>query len=157
MRVRHLIEVKKSLQSDTRWRTGDLQPRHCPIYPKSKPNGPAWQWRSAKAICGDLEFWLVATVNVSRGNWKSLLITKGENGHSVVGRFEYHSSHPGTHLHAHCDRGGVETGPTSMNDLTRIPPASRRHRRASAYTLSTFWESSRRFFRIEHDAGPLFQ
>lgn len=157
MQIRKLVRAAKVQASDSRWKTGDLPPRLCPIYPKSKPHGPSWQWRSVKAISGDAEFWLVATVNVARSNWKCILIAKTENGHSVVARYEDHGSHPGIHVHAHCHRGGIEEGPTGMNDLIRVPPASAPHRRANAQTLSTFWENARRFFRVKDDMGPLYQ
>ncbi len=157
MQIRKLIRAAKVQAHDTRWKTGDLPPRLCPIYLKSKPHGPSWQWRSAKANSGDMEFWLVATVNVSRGNWKCVLIVKTESGHSVVARYEDHGSHPGLHVHSHCVRGGVEEGPSGMNDLVRVPPVKAAHRRINAQTLSTFWENARRFFRIKDDMGPLYQ
>ena len=157
MRIRHLVRAAKLQASDTKWKSGDLPPRLCPIYSKSKPHGPSWQWRSAKATSGANEFWLVAMVNPSRGNWKSILIVKTDDGHSVVARYEDHASHPGLHVHSHCSRSGVENGPSGMSDLARIPPIKARHRRTHAHTLSTFWENSRRFFRIKDNIGPLFQ
>jgi hypothetical protein len=42
-----------------------------------------------------------------RDNWQATLILWTEAGASVVGRFEYHGSHPGLHVHADCERGGL--------------------------------------------------
>jgi hypothetical protein len=73
-----------------------------------------------------------------------------------VARYEHHGSHPGKHVHAHCDRGGVEAGASGMSGLVRIPPAGARHRRTGAFTVSTFWSDTCRFFSLEEDFGPLF-
>lgn len=91
-----------------------------------------------------------------RGDFKSILMEETASGVSVIARFEYHSSHPGLHVHAHCERGGIEIGPTGMSDLARIPPIGKKHRRVAAFTLSTFWEEARRFYGIMDDNGPLF-
>jgi hypothetical protein len=156
MRVRHLVAERKIISKDTGWRFDDMSPRHCPIYEKTRPTRAGWQWRSARAEAGDREFVLVAQANVKRGDLKSVLILKTPSGYSVVGRYEFHSSHPGIHAHAHCDRGGLEEGATGLDKLIRIPPNGRTPRRTSALSISTFWDEARRFFRIMDDLGPLF-
>lgn len=157
MRVRHLIALKKRQTADTAvWSVKDLPPRHCPIYTKSRPSRAGWQWRSLSAAVDGHEFTMVAICNPNRGNWKSMLLVKVGEDHSVVARFEHHESHPGVHVHAHCERGGIEIGPIGINGLVRIPPASMTHRRQNAWTLSTFWTAAKSFYRIDDQPGPLF-
>jgi len=133
-----------------------MPPRHCPIYSKSRPSRAGWQWRSLTAGVEGREFIMVAICNPSRGNWKSMLLLKVGNDYSVVARFEDHSSHPGVHIHSHCERSGVEIGAISLGTLIRIPPAGRTHRRQNAWTLSTFWAAAKDFYRIADHIGPLF-
>lgn len=156
MRVRSLCRVRKHLQSDTGWQRSDLPPRHDPLISRTKPIRGFWQWRSAKAASADCRnFVLVALCNSAKGNWKSHLLIATPSGHSVVARFEHHSSHGGLHIHAHCDRGGVDIGPTGMDNLSRVPRIGR-ERRNVAWTETTFWQAALRFYRIEEPLGPLF-
>ena len=156
LNVRRLINMRKVQTADTTWRDDDMPPRNCPIFSRSRPTRAGWRWRSARAKANGREFVLVALTNVRRGDLKATLMIETPAGYSVVGRYEFHASHPGLHLHAHCDRGGVETGPSGLDDLTRIPPADRRHSRVVPLSVSTFWDEARRFFRIDDDLGPLF-
>lgn len=162
MRVRKIIAQPKLLDQGTgKWSDKDLPPRWCPTNAKSKPMRVGWQWRAAKVSGASGLFILVAECNPLRGNWKSILIAETSAGHSVVARFEHHESHPGTHIHSHCDRSGVEVGPSGMDGLARIPPASARHRRSNTWTPDGFWQASLTFFRIGNgskapDADDLF-
>lgn len=156
MRVRHLIKLPKVQTTDTAWRDDDMPPRACPIFSKSRPTRAGWRWRSARAKADGHEFVLVALTNVRRGDLKATLMIQTPAGYSVVGRYEFHASHPGLHIHAHCGRGGIENGASGMDDLARIPRADRRHNHVAALSVSTFWEEARRFFRINDDLGPLF-
>ena len=156
MRVRHLLERPKVQRTDSGWRSDDMPPRACPIFAKGRPSRAGWQWRSVKAEADGEEYYLVALANTRRGDWKSMLIRKGTAGASVVARFEYHSSHPGQHLHSDCARSGIEIGAVGLDNLARFPDAKSRHRRTAALTASTFWQEARRIFRIHDDLGPLY-
>jgi hypothetical protein len=156
MRIRKLIYKPKSQKSDSTWSAGDLPPRHAPIYSRSRPIRAGWKWRSAEADADDDKFILIVLCNPPRDNWQAMLIVETGSGPSVVGRFEYHGSHPGIHGHAHCGRGGIEVGASSVDNLTRVPKARRYHRRTNAWTEETFWNAAKRFFRIKDDIGPLF-
>lgn len=158
MRVRHLIGLKKEILTETEWQTTDLQPRHAPIFPKTTPIRAGWRWRSARASGKDADFVLLAKCNPKRDNWQAFLIAATTDGsYSVVGRFEHHGSHPGLHVHAHCERSGVEVGTRSLDDLARIPAAGSNsyHRRTNAWTEGSFWEAAKRFFRVSEKRGPL--
>lgn len=155
MRVRHIISERKLIDSETSWSTRDMAPKFAPIYSKTKPIRAGWTWRSAKCTTLTKAFTLVAECNPARDNWKALLIADTGNGHSVVGRFEYHGSHPGTHFHADCDRSGLETGSKSIDNLGRIPSAKAFHRRSAAWTEATFWDAAKKFFRVKERTGPL--
>ena len=157
MRIRHLITANKMLQSDTGWKNSDIKPKHAPVFPKTTPIGAGWEWRSGGAICNTTGryYVLLAKCNPNKGNWQATLMLSAEDGASVVSRFEHHGTRPGLHAHAHCDRGGIETGPKGM-DLPRIPAASNRHRRIKAWmTKNEFWEAAKTFFRVHDKKGPL--
>lgn len=157
MRVRHLIASEKVLRSDTGWQRTDLQPRHAPIFPKTTPIRAGWRWRSARASGAGGQYVLLAKCNPPRDNWQAFLIVTLDEGASVVGRFEHHGSHPGLHVHAHCQRSGIETGPSGLDDLVRVPAAGSRsyHRRTNAWTENSFWENAKAFFRVVESKGPL--
>ncbi len=157
MRLRKLVAEPKTQKDDTDWRGDDIPPRHAPCFVKTLPVRSGWQWRSARAAVNDndREYVLLCRCNPHRDNWSSILILRTEDGGSVIGRFEFHGSHPGLHIHAHCDRGGLESGPTGMDNLARIPDTEQEHRRTNAWTENGFWEASKRFFRIEEEKGPL--
>jgi hypothetical protein len=156
MRLRGIIAQRKSISTDTLWSTKDMPPRHAPIYSKTKPIRAGWQWRSGQITGEDgTSYVLVAECNPRRDNWKAVLILETAGGAAVVARFEHHGSHPGVHVHAHCERGGIEPGAAGLDSLARIPPAGRPHRRANAWTETTFWEAAKRFFRIEDEKGLL--
>jgi hypothetical protein len=129
-----------------------------PVYSKTKPIRAGWQWRSSKVEGPEGKAYiLVAECNPVRDNWKAMLILETMSGPSVVARFEHHGGHPGLHAHAHCERGGIEVGPSGLDFLARIPRASSPHRRTNAWTQGTFWEAAKKFFRVEEDKGPLFR
>lgn len=155
MYIRKLIRDRKIQKTDTNWLITDLQPKHAPIYKKTKPIRAGWQWRSAQAEGSIANFVLLAECNPKRGNWKAVLIIENDNGASVVSRFEDHASHCGLHIHADCDRGGREIGAQGLDSLMRIPPAGSHNRRFQAWTENAFWEAAKRFFRIQEVKGPL--
>lgn len=158
MRVRKTVALPKTVVSDTGWKDDeDLQPRHAPYFTKTRPIRKHWKWRSVKAASEDgREFFLVILLNEQKGERKSVLCEKGSSGASVIGRLEYHESHPGVHLHSDCGRSGLELGPTGMDKLQRFPKrAGSYHRRTNAWTENGFLETSKRFFRITDRAGDL--
>lgn len=157
MRVRRLAGVHKIITADTgKWSASDLPPRHAPIYVKSRPIRGGWRWRSLKAKAEQHNFVLTVMCNPSRDNWQAILMLDTPHGHSVVGRFEYHGSHPGLHVHGHCARGGIELGGQGMDNLVRIPPVGQSHRRTNGWTESTFFEAAKRFYRLGEAPLPLF-
>lgn len=156
MRVRHLSMCKKAMKSDTLWSDKDMAPKHAPIYTKTKPMRAGWKWRSSRALGNDgHEYIMFAECNPFRDKWNARLLLELPEGVSVVARFEFHGSHPGLHVHAHCERGGVEAGASGLDNLARIPKADAVHRRTSKWTEKTFWEAAKRFFRIEEQKGTL--
>ena len=155
MRVRRLICDIKNIESDGQWSTKDLQPRYAPIYAKTKPIRAGWQWRSIKISSENGIYILLAECNPARNNWNAKLIRETVYGPSVVARFESHASHPGLHVHTHCDRSGLETGAVGLDNLVRVPPTGTKHRRTNAWTETTFWEAAKRFFRVREEQGVL--
>jgi hypothetical protein len=154
LNVRAAITAPKKMSSDTGWKDTDMPPKHAPIYTKSRPSRAGWKWRSAKADNNGREYVLVTMCHPSRGNWKSMLIEVSDQASRVIGRFEYHSTHPGLHGHANCN-SSLAFGSVGLDDLTRYPSNSSFHRRKSAWTENGFWEASKRFFRVEESKGSL--
>jgi hypothetical protein len=155
MRVRKLLIEPKVQQTDSNWRRDNMQPRHAPVFRRTRPVRSGWQWRSARAESANREYILTAFCNPSRDNWQAMLILCEEAGASVIARYEFHGSHPGLHVHADCARSGLETGPTSIDNLPRRPVARAVHRRTGAWTENSFWEAARRFFRVRERKGSL--
>ena len=155
MRICRLIIEEKTQESDSGWRSDDLQPRHSPVFTRTRPIRAGWRWRSARAVAGERQFVLVVLCHPGRNNWQAMLILCTESGGSLVGRYEYHGNHPGLHAHAHCWRGGNEIGPGSVDNLLRVPSSGVPHRRRFAWTENSFWEAARRFFRVKEGKGPL--
>lgn len=157
MRLRKIIAEPKVLVSDTQWRTDDMQHRYSSIFEKTKPIRAGWKWRSVTAT-GETgrEYVFLTQCNPVKDQWKAWLIYRLPSGHaSLISRLEDHGTHPGLHVHAHCERGGLEEGSASIDSLARIPPPERPHRRKHAWREQTFWEQARRHFRIEHPRGTL--
>lgn len=158
MRVRKLITDPKVIQDDSGWRNNDLPPRNAPIFPRTQPVRAGWEWRSARAVGNNAVYVLLVRCHVAKANWKAWLLKLDDaSSASVVARFEEHATHPGLHLHAHCDRGGIEPGPSGLHDLERLPTARRGsyHRRIHDWTRDTFWQAAKRFFRVQDRQGVL--
>jgi hypothetical protein len=156
MRVRHLVLERKALHNDSGWRDSDLPPRHSWIFPKTKPRRNGWAWRSINAKGDSGEYLLLLQCNPNKDNWKAWLIFQLSQGrYSLVSRLESHGDHPGLHVHTHCDRSGIEEGPSGIDGLIRIPQNSEYHRRRNAWRKNTFSEIALRHFHIEFTVGPL--
>lgn len=153
MRVRHLVAQHKVLSGDTGWKDEDIPPRYTGVYSKTRPNRAGWRWRSAVAATEHNEYIFFTHIHVEKDKWNSWLVSKLDDGCSIVARFEYHGSHPGVHLHAHCDRGGIEVGPGSIDGLARIPKSSVGPE--IELTPDRFWNLARERFRIEFPKGTL--
>lgn len=150
MRVRKFVADRKVQIKTTDWRTEDIQPRHAPCFTKTHPIRGGWEWKSAtlKSEDGSKEYVLLCKCHIQKDDWKSVLILKNADGSSVVSRFEFHGDHPGLHVHANCENGGILNGPTGMSESSRIPNGDKFTRRKNAWTKITFWEASKRFFRV---------
>lgn len=155
MRVRRLIAEHKMQQNDTGWRRDDMQPRHAPVFARTRPIRAGWQWRSARAQSAERQYVMTALCNPGRDNWQAMLLVCSDAGASVIARYEAHGSHPGVHAHADCERSGLELGSTSIDNLPRRPPPGAFHRRTFAWTEDGFWEAARRLFRVRERKGPL--
>ncbi len=90
-----------------------------------------------------------------KDNWRAWLIRKTDDEGSLVARYEFHGSHPGLHLHADCDRGGVEVGPTSIKVPLRIPAVGSERMRLPPTRPGLFWETARQYFRMDYAKGSL--
>lgn len=155
MRIRQYTRDKKTIKTDTLWKSEDLPPRHSYIFTKTRLIRGSWQWRSAVAESSIAEYVLLALINPERDNWEARLILLNEGTGSVISRYEYHGSHPGLHIHAHCERGGIEAGSTGMDNLIRLPDVGSERQVNIAFRANTFWERAKRHYRISDKKGPL--
>ncbi len=154
MRVRNFLRTPKKIFSDTNWRADALPPRFTGIYPNTVPARPHWSWRSALANCQNFEYIFLCQVNELKDDWKAWLSIKTPNGWSLIERYEYHGSHPGVHVHADCERAGIEVSQTGLNGLLKIPSAKTNKAQIISLRPNLFWEKARTHFRIS-DAGTL--
>lgn len=155
MRIRHIVEAKKTISTDTNWRDGELPSKHSAVYPRTMPVRPGWKWRSALASDGEQEYILLCQVNEGKDNWLAWLVRKTEQGGSLVSRYEFHGNHPGLHVHADCTRGGIEFGPTSIKVALRIPRAYYRSTRPAPARPDLFWKNACAHFRCDYAKGVL--
>ena len=155
MRVRKLIHEEKVMGQPTGWSFGGTPPRHVPVFRQTFPTGRGWQWQSVSAQNDSNEYVLHVRCNVNKDDWMAWLMIRLEEGWSIVGRFEYHSSHPGLHVHANCVSSGVLAGEKSISECDRFPTGGRYHRRIQAWTPDGFWNRALKFYRIECPKGAL--
>jgi len=151
-------EPKEEIDA-TDWRSDDIPPKYAPCFVKHYPQRNGWQWRSAriKAKNSEREYILLCQCHIAKDDWKSVLILKKAQGGSVISRYEFHADHSGLHVHANCSNGGERVGPTgmTMGDADRLPRGGNDARRINAWTKESFWQESKRFFRIQN--APLAQ
>lgn len=143
--------------ADTGWRDGVIHKQQAPWHEAGIQDRESWKWRSITARSNrDVNYILLIRFRLVNLNCQAILGRKVEGGWSAVGRYEYHSDHPGLHLHAHCDRGGLETGPTSLDNLQRIPERLSRCRQSRAdWTKDSFLNAARQFYRVVEPKGSL--
>lgn len=138
----------KSVEKDTGWKQGKVPPRHAPIFPKSKPLGPAWEWRSLHLDIQGMNAVCHFQVSAAFGKWKAYLLVESSPGiWTALMRYEDQPRQSGLHVHGACD-GQDLTGPASINMPDRVPAHRSRHRRQVTWTRQTFFRAACDFYRI---------
>jgi len=149
--TQYILDVK-TIESDTKWQTKDIPPKHYPIYKKSYPSRANWKWRSLK-LKGNNNYVLLLRCNPVKDNWQAVLMLISASQSFPVNRYEYHGSHPGAHVHSTCDN--VEQ--TIMDNWIRIPKSGDIHRRSGKnYSELSFYSECVKLFRIKGAVGDLF-
>jgi hypothetical protein len=150
MRTIQYILDTKTIESDTKWQTKDIPPKHYPIYKKSYPSRSGWIWRSLRLKSNTSEYVLTLRCNPVKDNWQAVLMVVSTSQSFAINRYEYHGSHPGTHVHSGCDN----LDKTEMSDWIRIPNSADTHRRRDKnYTESSFYSECVKLFRIKVRIG----
>lgn len=151
MTTRRIALARKSISSDTGWKTGNLPPRHAPVFSKSKPHRPGWEWRSLRILDDDGNVYIcLFEISPNFGKWNSRLIAKCDDGSwAVLIRLEDQPGKSGLHVHANC-YGERLYGAESMNMPERIPQHDSLHRRQTAWTKHSFFFAAVSILRI-HD------
>ena len=156
MRIRHLLKCPKVTSDDTGWKIGDMAPRFCPVYMRTRPMRSGWRWRSLRAERLGVRYIVVALCRSGRGTQQALLLKEAASqSWSLIARYEQHASHPGIHLHPHCERSGIEVGGSGFDGLARIPAVESHHRRTSNLTDELFWIRALKFFGVKPPEGQL--
>lgn len=157
--LRRLAVDEKAIVHDTGWRAGATLPRYAPVFPKTVPARPGWEWRSLEIISSRDTYTLFVQAAPTFGKWKAFLIAAGSKGAArVLLRIEAQPGKSGLHVHAPCD-GPLQDGPRSINAMShRLPPHDAFHRRNVAWTKASFFRAAANILRITvpFDQGDLF-
>ena len=155
MRVRQLIQERKTLRKATGWKSSKVPPRHAPVFSQTAPISGGWLWQSGQIENKNNNFVLHVRCNSTKDDWKAWLMISLNDGWSVVARLEYHANHPGLHLHSNYRSSGSLIGAESLSLNGRLPKGGGYHRRVCRWTPNGFWNKSLLFFRIEVPGGDL--
>lgn len=162
MSVRRAALARKTVVADTGWKRGAVQPRHAPIFLKTKPLNERWLWRSLKIKSAEADCVLYLQISPDFGKWQAFLIAPHQGGHACLVRIEDQpGAQPGFHVHAHCSQEPL-AGPQSIGMPDRFPRhGSECRRRGISWTASTFLEACCILLRVslddlEHRQGDLF-
>lgn len=126
--------------ADTGWKTGQVQPRHMPIFSKSKPLNDRWKWRSLRLSDNQgQQYVLYFQISPGYGKWQAFLVLIDPVQPTCIFRIEDQPApQAGLHVHAHCD-GDPDPGARSINMPTRLPDHGSICRRVGiAWTPETF-------------------
>jgi hypothetical protein len=150
--VRHHLLSRKTMTSDSGWRSDQITPRFGP-YPETRPCPAGWQWRSlALSTPTSRKYRLFFEVDPSRGKWKAVLVEVTDAGRCrALIRFEDQPGGRGggLHVHANCDRNPDLTGAESLDMAYTLPDHGMRRRRRTVWTRARFCHFAARFFRVD--------
>ena len=158
--MRDIVRLPKKILSDTGWKIGPIQPRYAPVFPKSRPLPPGWEWRAFSLEAPDEQLTLLLQTASGRNKYMAWLMRSGKAGTGVLlVRIEDQPGKRGLHVHADC-RNPLRSGPAGLGaGGMRYPGHGNRHRRTQNWTRDTFWRQVRDMLRVEHfdkdGQGPL--
>lgn len=131
MRVKEIIRAAKTITNAGKWTTGKRMPAS--IFPLTKGHalrvGPNFRWRVVEFACANSTFRLLIFYRPGHGEYRAYLGRVEDADTRVIVRLEYHSTHPGWHVHTDCD--------TEMTPCGRIGGAACHKRLSSSRMQQT--------------------
>lgn len=92
--------------------------------------GAKWEWRVDQLDVSGVECRLLTALQAEKSSFMAMLTVRQDQDFVVVASYEFHSDHPGWHVHACCDDvDKIDVGLARPRDSLRIPGVKRKHRR----------------------------
>lgn len=113
--------------------------------------GAKWKWRVDELEALGHECRLLTAFNLEKRGFMAMLTVRQGQDFVVVASYEFHSDHPGWHVHADCsDIDKIDVGLSRPRDARRIPHVRRKHRRTDFVdvTESSALNISFKFFSV---------
>ena len=137
MLLRGFVRSKKTLVEAGQW-TDTKLPKTGGPFPLSKNRslrlGNLWHWRLVKLECDGRQFRLLLTCHEDKQQFVAYCGATIGTDTFVIGRLEYHATHPGLHIHGCCQPSQPEWhGRTGHQGLTRLPDGKAHHRRRTMH------------------------
>ncbi|MEO0438584.1 MAG: hypothetical protein AAF098_16920 [Pseudomonadota bacterium] len=101
------------------------------VFPLSKTKvkvSAASRWKLMKFSCGAEDFAVLIVYRLDKQQFWSYLAQDKGTDTMVVARYEYHSTHPGWHMHSNCETSKNVAGRTG-GLFDRFPRNKKAHRR----------------------------
>lgn len=135
MPIRGFIRSKKTVIDAGQWSDAKL-PRTGGPFPLSKNRsfrlGASWRWRAVKIEIDGKQFRVLITVHEHKQQFVAYCGAVIGTDMFVIGRLEYHATHPGLHVHGCCKPSQPEWfGRTGHGGLARLPEGKAHHRRTT--------------------------
>lgn len=134
MHTKELHRAPKTVTKVGGWKDGGKANMPKTAFPlgrgRSYQLGAKWRWRVDQLEALGQECRLLTTFNLEKGGFMAMMTVRQGQDFIVVASYEFHSDHPGWHVHADCsDIDKIDVGLSRPRDSVRIPHVRRRHRR----------------------------
>jgi hypothetical protein len=140
MTLREFLASKKSITKIGRWNDKKM-PKTGNGFPLSKAKGlrvgGGWHWTIIELQAGKAECRLLVAYHPTKENYLAALgYAVGADTH-VIATLEYHSTHPGWHVHGCClpARTG-NIGRARYPDMRRVPSSGKGYHRNTVFGVS---------------------
>lgn len=91
--------------------------------------GAGWRWKIVELSIATDKYRLLIAYHAAKQNYHCLLGVNLGSDTLVLARLEYHSTHPGWHVHACCtETESRHWGRVGYQDMKRLPQKGARHR-----------------------------
>ncbi|WP_157572702.1 hypothetical protein [Nevskia soli] len=125
MRLKKIIQADKIVTDWGKWTFGAAMPKTAfPISKSSFKIRSTYHWRIAKFLSLGESFRLLIFYRTDKPEYGAWLGMQRDSDTQLVARYEFHGTHPGWHLHAHCQTDTAPIGRTLVDGL-RIPKSGK--------------------------------